>query len=297
MATNSLGTLNAALIAQRGLELLVTDFPILTMVVSDFSDSSVLYNQTITTRIPSIGTVQDFSASTGYATTSASSTDVSVTLDKYKFASFDLSDAEFSASNRNLVEDYAGSFSAAIGNAVMSDIASLWLSGNYSASTTVPLASANRKTAIVTPNTALNKRYVSKNRFGVFNSDLYAKLWEDDSIIDMQTKGVGIGESALPVIHGVSLAEYSDLPSTQNLVGVIGTKEAIVFASRTPSDAGFADLPQVGRVSVVTEPRSGLSVQVREHYNMASGKRQVTFALIWGVAKGNANCLQRIVTA
>jgi len=70
-----------------------------------------------------------------------------------------------------------------------------------------------------------------------------------------------------------------------------------VFASRVPTDAGFADLPQVGRVQVVTDPKSGLSVQVRESYSMTLGRRTITFALIFGVAAGNPVSLERVITA
>lgn len=295
--SNSLGTLNAALIAQRGLELLVTDFPVIGQIVSDFSNEDVKYNQTITTRIPSVGTVQDYSTVSGYVAASASSTDVSVTLDKYKHASFALNDAEFSATNRNLVEDYAMAFSVALGSQIMSDLSALFISGNFANATTQAVSGATRKTVIVAPNTALNKRNVNKNRFGIFNSDLYAALFNDDSIVDIQFKGVGIGEASLPVVHGVALSEYTDLPTTGNLVGVIGAKDSLVFASRVPADAGFADLPAVGRISVVTEPKSGLSVQVRESYDMVKGTRQVTYAIIYGCAKGNTASLQRIISA
>jgi len=294
---NSLGTLNAALIAQRGLELLVTDFPVIGQIVSDFSDANVQYNQTITTRIPSVGTVQDYSVSSGYAAASATSTDVSVTLNKFKHATFELNDAEFSATNRNLVEDYAVAFSVALGSQIMTDVSALFTSGNYSNATTQALSGATRKTVIVAPNTALNKRKTPKNRFGIFNSDLYGQLLQDDSIVDLTMKGVGIGDAMLPVIHGVAISEYNDMPTTANLVGVVGSKDAVVFASRVPADAGFADLPSVGRITTVTEPKSGLSVQVRESYNMVKGARTVTYAIIYGAAVGNAASLQRIITA
>lgn len=294
---NTLGTLNAALIAQRGLELLVSDYPVIGQIVSDFSNEDVKYNQTITTRIPSVGTVQDYDSTLGYAASAVNTTDVSVTLNKFKHASFELNDAEFSATNRNLVEDYALAFSSALGHQIMSDIAALFTSGNYSNSTTQALSGANRKTVIVAPNTALNKRNVMKNRFGIFNSDLYGQLLTDDSLVDLTFKGVGISEIQLPVVHGVAFSEYSDLPTTANLVGVIGAKDAIVFASRVPSDVGFADLPATGRISVVTEPKSGLSVQVRESYSMTKGARLITYCLIYGTAKGNPVSLQRIITA
>ena len=297
MATNSLGSLNASLIAQRGLELLVTKYPVIGQIVSDFSNENVMYNQTITTRIPSVGTVQDYSLTSGYVAASATSSDVSVTLNKYKHASFALNDAEFSATNRNLVEDYSNAFAVALGTQIMSDISALFVTGNYSNTTTQAVSGASRTTVIVAPNTALNKRHVNTDRFAVFNSDLAGALWSDNSIVDIQYKGVGIGEATLPVVHGVAISDYSDLPTTGNLIGVVGAKDSLVFASRVPSDAGFADLPAVGRISTVTDPKTGLSVMVRESYDMLKGNRQVTYAIIYGTAVGNAASLQLIKSA
>ena len=294
---NSLGTLNAALIAQRGLELLVTDYPIIGQIVSDFSNEDVKYNQTITTRIPSVGTVQDFDTTNGYVPASGVSTDVSVTLNKFKHASFEINDAEFSATNRNLVEDYALAFSSAIGAQIMADVSALFTSGNYSNATVQAISGADRTTVVVAPNAALNKRFVPKSRFAIFNSDLYAALLSDKTIVELTYKGIGIGEAQLPVIHGVTMNEYAALPTTGNLLGVVGSKDSVVFASRVPADGGFADLPAVGRISTVTEPKSGLSVQVRESYDMKRGARLVTYAIIYGTAKGNPLSMQRIVSA
>src|SRR5687768_15081844 len=133
---NSLGSLNAALIAQKGLELLLTDFPIIGQIVSDFSDQDVHFNQTVTTRIPTVGTVQDYSTVSGYVASDATANDVSVTLNKHKHASFAFNDQELSATNRNLIQDFAQSFASQIGSQVMADIAALWVTGNY-ANTTV----------------------------------------------------------------------------------------------------------------------------------------------------------------
>jgi len=49
-----------------------------------------------------------------------------------------------------------------------------------------------------------------------------------------------------------------------------------------------------GDISVVTEPRTGLSVQVREFYDVVLGKLQRTYALIYGVKAGETSSLVRI---
>lgn len=292
--SNTNGTLNAALIAQEGLALLSAKYPLIGQIATDFSAEPVHFNQQVITRLPSVGSVQDYDLTNGYVAAGGSFSDVSVTLNKFKHATFELNDAEFSSTNINLINEYAASFAEAIGQQIMSDISALFTTGNYTNATTGTLANANRKTVIVAANTALNKRNVNASRFGIFNPDLTNALWNDDSIVYMTAGGTGIEAGNLPVIHGVTVSEYSALPTTSNLVGVVGAKDAVVFASRTPSDAGFADLPQVGRVTTVTDPKSGLSVQVRESYNMAKGSRLVTYAIIYGCAKGNPASLQRI---
>ena len=295
--SNTLGALNAALIAQEGLALLVAKYPVIGQITTDFSNEPVHLNQDLTTRIPSVGTVQDYDATNGYVPANISNTDVTITLNKFKHATFALSDAELSSTNRNLIAEYSKSFADSIGLGVMADIAALFTAANYSNTTVVTLANSNRKSVIVAANAALNKRNAMSDRFGVLNPDLVNALWSDDSIVYMTAGGTGIEAGQLPVIHNVAISEYSALPTTGNLTGVIGAKDSIVFASRTPSDAGFADLPATGRVSVVTDPKSGLSVQVREFYNGQTGKRQVTFALIYGLGVGNPASLQRVITS
>ena len=295
--SNSLGTLSANVIAQRSLELLLNDYPVIGLIASDFSDQPSQKGAAIVTRIPSLVSAQDWDDTNGYVATGISNTDVSVTLNKFKHATIELSDAEYSSTSRNLTDEAAKQLVPSLGEAVMADIAALFTSGNYNNATTQAVSGATRNTVIVTPNTQLNKRKVNKERFAIFNSDLYGKLWEDESIVKADFKGVGIGSAKLPVVHGVALSEYQDLPTTGNLIGVVGAKDSIVIASRVPSDAGMAGLPAVGRVSVVTDEKSGLSLQVRESYDMQRGRRVITVALIYGVAVGNPVSLQRIKSA
>jgi len=299
---NSLGGLNSTLIAQRGLEILVNKLPVIGSIVTDFSDADVHYNQTITTRIPDVGTAQDFDPDTGFVAANASGQDVSVTLSKFKHATFGFGNAEMSSTNRNLIEDYAQSFAVQIGDTVMADISALFTSGNYANATTQALATATRKTIIIEANKELSKRKVRSDRFAIFNSDLYAAVMGDDSMFDLNYNGGSRNNvEAEPTLeaHGVKISEYADLPTTANLIGVVGAKDSIVFASRTPADETLA-LPGVtapGRITKVTDPRTGLSVQVREVIDLKLGKVFVTYALIYGVAKGNAKSLQRIKSA
>ena len=47
-------------------------------------------------------------------------------------------------------------------------------------------------------------------------------------------------------------------------------------------------------MEVVTEPNSGLSVLLRNYYNWALGQESYGLTLMFGVAKGNVQALERI---
>lgn len=298
--SNALGSLAGNLIAQRSLEILALEFPVLGLVASDFSDEKANYGQSIITRTTVPGTAADFSATDGFVATDTASTDVTVTLNKFKHATFEINPTEFNASNRNLVEEYAKASAISLGTAIYSDICSLFVAANYSnTATTCALADATRKTIIVAANTALNKRKVQKDRFAIYNSDLYGKLMEDDSLVNTMWGAQGIQEGKLPVVHGVTLIDNPSLITTANLIGVQGAKDSVVFASRVPSDPTTLapDLPKIANVFNVVHPQLGLTVQVRMFENPVKGSITYSLSLIYGVAKGNIASLQLIKSA
>jgi hypothetical protein len=294
--SNSLGTLSGALVAQEGLPLLLAKYPLIKNIVTDFSDEPVLFNQNVITRIPGVGTVQDYSTSTGYVPANATSTDVSITVNKHRHATFALTDQDISSTKRDLVGEYSYSFAKAMGEDLMSTIAALWISSNYSNTFAQAVSSATIANTISVANTALNTRNVdTQDRFGVFNAALYGAIRNDDRITYLTAGGVGVGAAQLPVIEGVTSTLYSALPSTGYLQGVVGTKDSVVLAARVPADS-YEGLTFPGAITVVTDADSGLSVMVREWYDMGLGQRKVTFTWMFGVGVGNANSLELITT-
>jgi hypothetical protein len=294
---NNNGTLNAALIAQEALSLLSADYPIISSIATDFSSEPVLAGQQVISRIPSIGVVQDFDDVNGYVPASGTMTDVSFTLGSYRHATFAVTDRELSSTTRNLVAEYSKSFAEALGQDLMLTIANLFTTGNFSYATTQSLTGINRST-VIAANAALSSRNVGKkNRFGIITPSVAAQLWNDPTVVYLTAGGTGITASQLPKIADIDFTEYSALPNTSNLVGVIGTKDALVVAARTPSQAGYADLPLNGRISQVTDPKTGLTVRVSEEYQISKGRRIVSFSWIFGAGVGNPVALQRIVTA
>jgi len=109
----------------------------------------------------------------------------------------------------------------------------------------------------------------------------------------LQTGSDSIQSGRLPNVHGFDVSEFVDMPDNdEDLVGIAGTADALCLATRIPDDPGQGSANC--RISTVTEPKSGLSVQVREWYNSELGSFRRSYTLMFGVAVGQAASLQRI---
>jgi hypothetical protein len=97
----------------------------------------------------------------------------------------------------------------------------------------------------------------------------------------------------LPDVNGFTVIEYSALPENgERLVGFAGIREGLIMAARVP------DVPtNTGDtvIRVVTDPRTGLSIQVRDRYDGRLGKQEVSFTLMYGFATGNKPVIERII--
>jgi len=99
----------------------------------------------------------------------------------------------------------------------------------------------------------------------------------------------------LPNVHGFKVDEYIELPDNgESLAGFAAVPEALVLATRIPDDPGEGNA--VCDIHTVTDEDSGIGIQVREWYNADQGKFKRTYTLMYGVAVGHKDTLQRIVS-
>ena len=300
MATNSLGTLTPTLIAQSGLALLFAKYPIIGTIATDFSSQQLPFGATVIAKIPSVGQCQTYTNTGGYNTSAISTTDVPVTMNQHPYAALSLNDEEMTQISPALFSQLADSFAVSIGENVMSTISALWTTGNYTYSPTVQAATGVNRLTVINAETQLNVRNVPKaGRFAVVNSAFYGQLLQDPSLVStfFVPGGPGVAGPAVPVINGIQVTEYSALPSTANLQAVVGARDSLAFVSRVPQDPGALGVPLVGNISVVTDPVSKLSVQVRDWYDFGLGSHKVAYTLMYGVAVANPKSLQLVTTA
>ena len=293
---NTNATVNAALIAQTALTTLLAKFPILARIATDFSGASVKFNQDIVTHIVTPTVAQNFNPATGYVPDDQAQVDVPVKIDKHAYAGYAITDVERSTSEIDLNQRYADKVAYALGRKVCDDLMALIIAANFANETAVNAADFKRDT-VVDIGTKLNKRFIpDMGRFMFVNSDYYNSLQKDEALykayITPQAGNVVVS-GMLPDVNGFVVIEYAALPeNAEDLMGFAGIREGLIMAARVP------DVPKnTGDtvIRVVTDPRTGLAVQVRDRYDGRLGKQEVSFTLMYGFATGNAPVLERIV--
>lgn len=293
---NSNATVNAPLIAQTALTTLLAKFPLLGQIATDFSGDSVKFNQDIVTHIVTPTVAQDFDPATGYVPDDQAQVDVKVKIDKHAYAGYAITDVERSTSEIDLNQRYADKVAYALGRKVCDDLFALIKNANFPNNTSVAEADFGRNT-VVDIGTKLNKRFIpDMGRFMFVNSDYYNALQKDEALykayIAPQVADVVV-TGVLPNVNGFTVIEYSALPENgERLVGFAGIREGLIMAARVP------DVPEFTgdtTITVVTDDRTGLSIQVRDRYDGRLGRQEVSYTLMYGFAPGNKPVLERIV--
>jgi hypothetical protein len=299
---NTLGTTNASVIAQKALEALVAQLPLLRLVASDYSKEGARKGESVIVHAITSKAAEDFAAATGYAPIDQVQVDIPVTINKHKHHTYKIGVDEASSSRVSLIERFANNAAYSIGAALVGDLCALVKAAAFANKTTKALGAGldgfDRKTAVAV-GTALSKRKVGQfGRFLMLNADYYGSLASDNTMLTLMLQaGASAAQSGvLPKVHGMQPMEFVDLPENgENLVGFAGVPTALAIATRIPDDPG--DGMSGCKISVVTDEDSGLSLQVREWYEATLAQYRRTYTLMYGVAVGQTDGLQRIVSA
>jgi len=298
--SNSLGTITPILVAQEALPILTDRFPFIQSFATDFSSQGVLFNQTVYSRLPQIQSAQDYDTTNGYVASAGTLTDVPVTINKHRHSSVAFNDQELSSTNLNLVQQFANSLAYEVGNDIMSGIATLFTTGNYSTSVSVSSGSLiTRANGILAAKKSLDVNKVPESDRVFINSpQAEYELLQDESLVKLTWGANGVGANGLPEVHGFDFGTYTSLPTTSNLIAVVAQKAAVVVAARAPELPSEAlNVPVPGKITNVVDPKTGFTIQVREFYDIAKGRMQVTYVWMYGCAVGSALSLVRITRA
>lgn len=293
---NNLATLAPAqLIAQRILDTLLAEYPFLQYIGGDYSDENAEFGRAIKVQTPTAFAAGTYTRANGYAPQDAAQTEVSLTINKHPFVTYAFDDQERSSTAVPLVERFAQAGAAAIGTAMVSDLMGLVKTDNFASETSVAVADFSRK-SVITMGKALNTRKVpSVGRVTILNSDYYAALSEDTTLVaNPGSPSDAVRSGSLGNVHGFRTFEYPQLPDNgQDLAGIALQAGALLLATRLPTPP--ADGTFAGDIQVVRDEKSGLAIQVRTWYDALRGQEFRTFTLMYGVAVGDPQRLERIV--
>jgi hypothetical protein len=291
---NTLGTTNANVIAQRALEILVEDYSFIRNAVTDFSSEAARYNASVYTHRISALTAQDYSQTNGYVATAATQTDVQIQLNKFKHVTYDVDDQERSTSEVNLIERFAGSAAHALGLQMVGDLLALVTSASFTSALTVGSGSFTYGWAVSAGEVLNTNKAPANDRYAVLAPKFFASLLKDANVIaNPQITGDVVRNAGLGAVAGFNINMYPAIPANGiTLGGFFAQREALLIAARVPEIPSGIEIP--GTITNVTEPRTGLTVQSRESYNLVTGKVTRTVALIYGVKAGETSSLVRI---
>tara|TARA_R110001632_G_scaffold37851_1_gene95509 strand:+ start:685 stop:1626 length:942 start_codon:yes stop_codon:yes gene_type:complete len=247
-------------------------FPILNNLSTDFSSDSARLGQTITARIAGLPTVQDYGAD-GYESNAADAngltTDVNVTLNRHKHVPVKIDYIDQISTKRDLYNETIGNLAYSLGKEAFDHAMSLAAVANFSQAT-VSADAASDKDVLDAITASMNGVGAAPvGRYGIVNSAVFNALEADPRISSGDYYGQRRGANSYGNLSNVSgfenIYEYPSLVSgAGNLSGFFATREAIVMASRLPTDveklANRVGIPSISKVDTVTDADTGLSL-------------------------------------
>lgn len=159
---------------------------------------------------------------------------------------------------------------------------------------------------------------------GTFDSDEVADLWQaavdanfgDDRVLQLtpayivsllkdadiknaekSDSDAALRDGAVGPLYEFDVQTSQVLPANgENLVGFITDKSGIAVAMAPPPvPAGNAAM--IVDSAVATDPETGITIQVRQHYNPGPGEVYINYETLFGKSVGQSNGLKRLVSA
>ena len=291
---NSLQGLNLSMVASLTLDHLGYSFPMFAHFARNFSDGVRQRGDGVTTRIPLALNAMDLSGS--YSPGDIETTEVSVSLDHMKGFVIGLSDLEVSkAKSADFIFNvFAMPAVDAVAKSFADSLLGLITPSNFPTAITKSAADFDTDEIAQAQQLLSTARAPRSMRSILLGTDYTASLMKDSMIYSDQygTRDPLLTGEVMDVF-GMGVVEYQGIPTANNLRGFACHPSALVMAARHVAEPSTG-----GRVETLStvEPRTGLPVQFRKHYDATLGKTMLSVSCLWGVALGNTTCGVRILT-
>lgn len=295
---NNFGTLNSAIILQEALASARKRKPLLTASATDFSAIPAHKSQKITTRNLGRSSVQDF----GSTLPDITDTDVDITLNLFKQVGLKVTADEDQSTNRMLVKEHANDLIDTAVDYLVAQRAALYTVANFSAQVIEAVADVD-ETTIVNLRKALVDAGAPGELYLEVNSAVFAKLLTNPVVRSAYQKDSGENQvvqgGVINNLYGfANIYENPSLPTTENLIGFAGSKQATCLAVRPLKDpSASSDLPFPGKFQTFTDGDSKLSMSLIGSIDPDTLLQSYKAAFIAGFAKGNGAFGVRLISA
>lgn len=295
MASNTLNGVNITRISQLTLDALQTEGIPLSSFTTDFSRDAIPAGETITTRFVTVPTTQNFASSK--STAGSSTTARSIKLNQYRGVSIGFKDTELAYTDLELGQKFVKPAISALVDEMIAYVLSLVTSENgFNAHDLDVEPDDFDDDSVADLAQYLSTAKVPKEgRSLIIPPTYYASLAKTGAIKDASAYGSNapITENRIPALHGFRVLEYNGtIPDNEeDLMGLALHPQALCVAARTipepPPGTWY------GKVQNIVEPKTGIPIQIREHYDGTELVYQ--FGLLYGAAVGIPEKAARIV--
>jgi hypothetical protein len=284
-------TLITDIVSQRTLDFLRYEFPMLSMISTNFSDEQLRIGQNVLTRLITPPDVVSYNTTTGWPNSTTTAADVQVPMTAQKAVQIRFESNQLSGTRRRLFDEQAAPAAYSLRKELMDAVVALITTAFTNTAVTKALNVWDRKGVIAVKNQMKKSTIPMFRPFICLSTDYYDKLAEDESIVSVAIQGSGdaIRTGQLPPIHGLTPCECQNESWANNIEGFGAVPSALCLATGVPVDYSTV-FPEVGNgggsVSIVSDAEIGISVMVVKFLNHQLADASMRIAIMYGVARG-----------
>lgn len=224
---------------------------------------------------------------------------VQVNLNIHKKASFSMDDAQLELFVDGLPQILLTNYAYKLGRMVAKDVQSIITPANFPNETVIAASAMDFDQVAANRKVAVDEGWDTDNLWQINDTAYYLSLLQDDTtqtLISRQTDQL-LRNAEIGKLHTINLIESTEVPDNgDDLHGYLTDKTAIAIAGAILMPGrGTATAALVIEHVVATDPITGMSMGMRQHYDAATGEVFVTMEMVYGRSPGRA-ALQRLVT-
>lgn len=274
--------------------------PLNKIVTTDFGAYVAEKGQTVHTRFSNKFTASTYDPATGFVPSSASATDVAITLADHNYVSAAFTDTEVATITLDMLRrvfiapmanaTVKSLFDSVISKTTVANFAGVAYSGTAANFNRIAVAGANQ--------VATKANLPFDGRSMLLTPDAFGQLLADPSVAQYLSIGDTsvIRDGKVGRLHSIDIYEYNGFPTSgdtydENLNGILSCREGHVIVTRVPA----APTTGGGEQITVQDDDSKFAFALRQWYDWSKGTTNISASWITGAAVGNPDAALRVV--